>query len=193
MQPILSILICSIQSRAGMLGALLREIQRQIDEINMQDQVEVRVNLDNKEKSTGKKRQELLELATGKFVVAIDDDDWISEDYISEVLKGCQTNCDVIAINGWIETNGRDRINWETSIWFDNVTVVANGERKYLRTVNHICPAKRELALQAGFPDKSNAEDSYYSERLRPLLGREYKIEKQIYFYRFSTFNKEYK
>lgn len=176
-----------------MLGALLREIQRQVDEINAQNQVEVRVNMDNKEKSTGKKRQELLELATGKFVVAIDDDDWISEDYISEVLKGCQTNCDVVAINGWIETNGSNRISWETSIWFDNITVRTGASIKYQRTVNHICPAKRELALQAGFPDKSNAEDKHYSDRLRPLLSSEYKIEKQIYFYRFSTFNKEYK
>jgi len=47
--------------------------------------------------------------------------------------------------------------------------------------------------LQAGFPDKSNAEDGWYSNRLKGLLNSEYYIEKPVYHYKFSTHNKEYK
>src|SRR5688500_10594285 len=176
MQPLLSILICSIQSRAGMLGALMRELQRQVEEINAEDQVEIIVNLDNKEKSTGKKRQELLDQSRGTYTVSLDDDDWVSADYVLQLLTACDSGCDVIAINGWIETNGRDRIDWRTSKDYDNITVYEDGRKLYLRTVNHICPAKRELALQAGFPDKSNAEDKWYSDRLRELAKSEYRI-----------------
>jgi glycosyltransferase involved in cell wall biosynthesis len=192
MQPVLSICICALQSRIGMLGALRRELESQIERCNAQELVEVIINMDNKEKSTGKKRQELLEQAKGEYIVYIDDDDWVSDDYVCEVLKGCRSKCDVIAIFGWIETDGKNRINWETSAWYDNKTIVDNGKSKYIRTVNHICPSRIELAIQAGFNDVSNGEDKFYSDRLKKLVFTQYTIGKHLYFYRFKSTEKEY-
>ena len=134
-----------------------------------------------------------MEQAKGKWITYIDDDDAVSDNYVEEILKGCQSDADCISINGWIETNGKNRIDWRTSKDYDNVTIKENGKQVYLRTVNHICPIRRELALQIGFPDKSNAEDKAYSDGVRPLLKTEYRIEKQLYNYKFSTSNKEYK
>lgn len=193
MQPVLSICICALQSRIGILAKLCRELDWQIENNNAKELVEVIVNLDNKQKPTGKKRQELLEQAVGKYVVSIDDDDWVSEHYLYEILKGCESDCDAIAIEGWIETNGKNRTDWRTSKDYDNITIKEGGKQVYLRTVNHICPIRREIALQVGFPPKSNAEDKAYSDGVRPLLKTEYRIDKQIYFYKFSTLNKEYK
>jgi hypothetical protein len=42
------------------------------------------------------------------------------------------------------------------------------------------------------FPDKSNAEDKEYSERLNKHLKTEVIIESPIYHYDFSTHNKQY-
>jgi len=57
-----------------MLNTLLEELRRQCIENSALD-VEVLTSVDNKEKSTGRKRQELLEAATGKYIIFIDDDE----------------------------------------------------------------------------------------------------------------------
>ena len=55
----------------------------------------------------------------------------------------------------------------------------------YYRTPNHISPVKRELALQAGFPEIAFGEDHEYSKRLLPLLKTETIIKENLYHYDF--------
>lgn len=188
----ISILICSLESRNAQLNDLLQELRRQCIECNATD-VEVLTNVDNKQKSTGKKRNELLHEATGKYIIFIDDDDWIEPCYISELLIAANSDADCFAINGWMTTNGSNRIDWRLSKNYENRTIKENGHTPvYLRTTNHITAVKRELALQIGFPDKSNAEDKYYSDRVSKLCKTEYQIIPMMYHYRFLTGNKEY-
>lgn len=185
----LSILICSLYSRAGSLSALMAELEKQI---NSNKLIEVLVNIDNKELTTGAKRQLLLEQATGKYIIFIDDDDWVEPCYISELLQAAKSNADCFGMTGWITENGNNRIDWELSKNFYNRTVWRNGKIFYERTTNHITGVKRELALKVGFPSISNAEDKWYSDRVAPLCKTEYKIKPMMYHYRFSTYNKEY-
>jgi len=42
---------------------------------------------DKGEKSTGEKRNLLYGMAKGKYVCSIDDDDWVPDTYIYEILK----------------------------------------------------------------------------------------------------------
>ena len=181
----LSILICSLESRKYLLEDLLIELYRQAFGT---EGIEILTYVDNKQFSTGYKRNELLKSATGKYIIFIDDDDWVEPYYIEELLKAAESDADCFAINGWITTNGRNRVNWKLSKNYKNET----RSGVYLRTTNHITAVKRELALQVGFPDKSNAEDKWYSDRVVKLLKTEYKIDKPMYHYRFSTLNKEY-
>ena len=185
----LSILICSLESRAGQLKELTDELLRQNA---YSEDVEVLVFVDNKQYTTGHKRNELLKSATGKYIIFIDDDDWIEPYYIEELLKAAESDADCFAINGWITTNGRNKMQWFLSKDNQNETKFKNGTPYYKRKTNHITAVKREIALKAGFPDKSNAEDKFYSDRVAPLCKTEYKIEKPMYFYKFITTNKEY-
>ena len=102
---VISILICSLHKRKALLDQLLHEIDKQIKESGGVGKVDVLLNIDNKEKSTGVKRQELLDQATGKYIIFIDDDDWIEPCYVSELLKAAESDADCFAINGWITTN----------------------------------------------------------------------------------------
>ncbi len=115
----------------------------------------------------GTKRNNLLSLATGKYVVFIDDDDIISNDYIEKILKACKKNTDCIGISGVMVVDGLKKINWHISkeykTWHDEGGV-------YYRTTNHISPVKRELALMVGFPETTFGEDFDFSMRLLPLL-----------------------
>lgn len=129
----------------------------------------------------GVKRNRLLNLAKGEYIVFVDDDDKISENYISEILQACVSGADCIGINGVITTNGGDERKWfiskEYGLWF------TGADGNYYRTPNHISPVRRELALQAGFPEISFAEDYEYSMRLLPLLKTESLISIPLYHY----------
>jgi hypothetical protein len=141
--------------------------------------------------STGSKRQGLLEKAIGEYISCVDADDWVYDWYIDEMLTACASGADCFAINGIITTDGQHETKWRISKDYQNVDIVENGRPMLLRRTNHITGVKRLIALRAGFPDKSNAEDKHYSDRL--VLHSEYKIERPMYHYKFSTHNKQYK
>ena len=186
----LSILICSLVSRTELYRKLAKHLRQQME--GLENEVELLVLTDAKEVSTGLKRQKLLERAKGDYVVFIDDDDWVPDNYVREMLSACATGADCVAINGTMTTDGTDEIPWRISCRYENKTIHENGRMVYLRKTNHITAVRRTLALQAGFPDKSNAEDKWYSDRVAPLCKTEAVIAKPMYHYRYSSQNKEY-
>ena len=81
----LSILICTVPSRVGnFLPAAVTELQRQIDSSG-QGQVELIYLGDNKQRTVGRKRNDLLQLAQGEYVAFVDDDDRVAPNYISRI------------------------------------------------------------------------------------------------------------
>jgi len=89
----LSILICSVFERDA--KPLVQKLLAQIGT----EPVEVLMLADNRKRSTGFKRQVLLNNAQGEYVTFIDDDDSVSADYIAEVLTATENNADVIVFN----------------------------------------------------------------------------------------------
>lgn len=140
---------------------------------------------DSMDYNIGTKRNKLLEMAKGEFIVYVDDDDLISNNYVSLVLEACKSKPDCIGINGIITTDGKDERQWFISKEYGHWHTGANGV--YYRTPNHISPVKRELALQAGFPEISFGEDAEYSNRLLPLLKSEVIIAQPIYKYLYKS------
>ncbi len=55
--------------------------------------------MDNKKRTLGYKRNEMLYLAKGEYVVFIDDDDEISSDYVTTLLEATRSNADVLCYN----------------------------------------------------------------------------------------------
>lgn len=185
MEPLLSILICTMPSRLEMYKCLWGELRHQINALPrfLHKAVEIRCDPDMGY-SVGIKRQKLLEQAAGIFIVYIDDDDMVSPVYISEILSAIirMPHADCIGINGMITEDGANRKKWIISVdypyWHEN-------NECYFRTPNHISPVRRSIALQAGFPDKTHGEDHDYSMRIKPLLKWEIKIVPSLYHYRF--------
>lgn len=186
----LSILIPSVPAHQSQFNHLLELLERQ-----KVDGVEILTNVTkasiNGGPSTGEKRQSLLTRAQGDYIVFIDSDDMVPSYYVEEMLKGCDSGADCFAINGTMTTDGRDEIRWFISKDYQNVDAYIGGVKVYHRRTNHITGVKRPVALRAGFPNKSNAEDKSYSDRL--VLTSEFKIERPMYHYRYSRYNKQYK
>lgn len=189
---VLSILIAGLEKRLPLLNKLHSHIFNQIYALNKLGNIEILLNIDNKEQTTGAKRNELLIRAKGKYIVFIDDDDWVSDWYVEEILAAAESDADCFAISGLYTVDGKNPIEWRISKYYENETLWENKKPVYLRKTNHITPVKRILALINGFPDKSNAEDKWYSDNLNPLLKSEYKIEKPMYHYRDTLNPKEY-
>jgi glycosyltransferase involved in cell wall biosynthesis len=187
---VLSILICSLNKRFGMLGVLLRNLEHQIKQSNAEDLVEVLVNADGGEKSTGRKRNELLKQAKGRMIVYHDDDDEPSDCYVSEILKALRSDPDAIGFCGTMSTNDRDIKKWFISKDLQYRTCKdSQGNEFYERYNNHISPTRRTIAMQIGFPDLYQFEDFDYAKRLHEsnLIKTEVIIQKPLYHYRFKT------
>ncbi len=183
----LSILICSLHSRANMVRELMAHLSKQGC-----PEVEIITNTDGKKKTTGRKRNELVQRARGKYVVFIDDDDWVPEYYIAEMLRAAESDADCFAINGTMTTDGAHETRWRLSRTYENIDTVENGRPMLLRKTNHITGVKRCHAIRAPFPDKSNAEDKAYSLGLAQFLKTEFVIDKPMYLYRYASTNKQY-
>lgn len=188
----LSILIRSIESRREKLSTLYMKLQSQIIAGNFYNDVEILVEIDNKQITSGAKANILLNRANGKYIAFIDDDDDVSDCYISEIIRLSHYDFDCMATNGTYSMDGKGSTKWFLSKDNQDHDTYIEGELVFMRRTNHISPVKRELALKAMFPDKSNAEDKEYSERLHPHLKTEIKINPPMYHYRYSSINKEY-
>lgn len=176
----LSILICHLPGRYGYLRRLYAILERQ-----MVEGVECLVN-DEMNLSIGAKRNSLLQRAKGKYVGFIDDDDRISEDYISLIMEGINNGADCCSLTGEITVNGIDPKPFIHSIDFDSYF---ERDGIYYRPPNHLNCIRSDIAKQFAFPEKNHGEDTDWAMKLcrSGFLKKEHKIEKTIYFYEFRS------
>lgn len=176
---ILSILIATLPRRRDMFDRLLFDVRAQIAKAG----VDIEVLADNGDGSIGVKRQRMLEAAQGDYVVFIDDDDQIDPNYLTLILAALEKSPDVVGFCGIMTTNGRHARRFK-------ISRTCNYEEKrgvYYRYNNHLCPVKRELALQVGYKDMTHAEDHDYATRLQPFVKTEEFIDQNLYYYRYLT------
>lgn len=182
----LSILVCSLVNRGNtFLPNILRSLDDQLARMGEDAQrVEVLVLTDNKRMTVGTKRNRLLNLAQGTYSVFVDDDDRISDDYVSSLLEATKYDRDVITFAASVSINGgRQKPCYYSIVFSKNL----NTYRQYQRTPNHISCVKTELARTAGFPDIMFGEDDQYAAALKPLLKTEKNINKTLYYYDYNS------
>jgi glycosyltransferase involved in cell wall biosynthesis len=180
----LSILICTMPSRSEMLKKLTQQLMLLLVKYD-ESQWEVLIQPDENI-NVGCKRNILLQKASGDFVVFIDDDDEIHDNYIDAFMNAIESNpnADCIGYRGYITFDGTSRKDWVISItcktWYEE-----NGV--YYRTPNHISPVKRSIAMQVMFPQIDFGADYEYSMGILPLLKEEVFIDEQLYHYKFMA------
>lgn len=180
----LSILIPTLPERQHYLNELLEEIIKQGNK-----EIEILTDSTERPVSTGEKRNDLLAKASGEYVWFIDDDDLILPGAIKAVFKAMEQNPDVIGINGFMTTDGKNRQDFEIRLNHPYVETKKDNKVYYLRFPNHITPMKREKAIQVKFPHISIQEDFQWATELRDrgLLQTQVVIDEPVYHYRFRS------
>lgn len=178
----LSILICGLKERQEMLEELLVDFQEQIEDaelVNGKD-IEVLTMIDDRQITTGAKRNALLLRSSGDYICFFDDDDKPSRFYIPLIMKAIEEKPDVIGMRGIYYQDGEYVGIFEHSIQHKEWSNVSN---IFKRCPNHLNPIRKEHALETRFLDITVGEDRDYSMRISPLLKTEVLIEKPIYLY----------
>ena len=99
---LLSILIPSLTERIDNFSVLIKKINKQIEDNNLKNKVQIISHIDNRSVPLMHKRNKMMKRALGKYLVHLDDDDDISPDYIKEVcncILKMKDSVDVITYN----------------------------------------------------------------------------------------------
>jgi glycosyltransferase involved in cell wall biosynthesis len=184
---ILSILISSLFSRQTRCRSLAEFIDNQIEDLMLNDDIEVLIFPDNKEWKVGEKRNLLLEKSIGDYICFVDDDDWVSDDYIKLIVEGIKNNdVDCIGFKGMYNADNRDIKEFIHSIKYNKYYEDAN---YYYRPPNHLNPIKRDIAIKYKFPTINFGEDTDWAMQIcnSGELKKEHYIDKVLYYYNFIS------
>lgn len=186
MNPIFSILICTIEGREQMLNSLMFTLASQIRDYNLKNDIEILTSKDKRgEHTIGYKRNTLLQNCTGVYGAFIDDDDMVSNDYLPLLVNKMKTeDPDVIALEGVITTNG---LNAKTFIHSINYNSVFEQNGVYYRPPLHLNPIKTKYSKQFRFPEINHGEDVEWGMQIARsgLLKKESNVGKAYYFYNY--------
>lgn len=181
MKPRLSILICTIPSRAASFGRLITELRGQM--LAYAPAVGIISNAST-QLSIGAKRNWLLEKAESDYVCFCDDDDQVSKDYIDLLMKAVESGKDCASLLGSHYVDGVYDGDFEHSIKYHKWETVV-GPIKYLRYPNHLSMIKTSIAKQFKFPEINHGEDADWSTKIYKsgLIKTEHYIPTVIYHY----------
>lgn len=177
-----SLLICTLPERRSIYDRLIVELERQKKTTTLR----VEILSDNRDRTVrvGKKRNDLVKRAKGKYCCFIDDDDMVSSDYISIYQKALSsgTNPDCVTLNGILYIRGKEERFFYHSMKYPNWT---EDEKGYYRFPNHLNLMKTYIMEMIGFENKSYGEDFDFSVRLRQagILQSEYEHSEIQYYY----------
>src|SRR5690606_8642835 len=144
----LSILVPSVHTRRNtFLPKALDMLYDQYEELDesQKKQVEILFLVDNKTIMLGHKRNTMVDMASGDYVVHVDDDDRIEPNYIKTLLAATDSKADVITFLASVYINGATPKICRYSTTFDSDH---DTPTQYNRLPNHICCVRREIARQ---------------------------------------------
>lgn len=172
----LSILTPTIPSREKQLKALSEKLAKQIGDLP----VEHLILSDNRKRSIGEKRQSLVDIANGEYIAFCDDDDDVSPDYVSELLKAIETRADVITFNQKAIYNG---LQSEVHFGIKNQDGQFNPGGITLRGPWHVCAWNRQKVKGCVFGFSNYGEDLVWSHQARKRIKTGHYINKVLHTY----------
>lgn len=172
----LSVLVCSVAERFGRTP-VIDELFRQADGLP----VEVLALTDNRRMTIGAKRNHLVNMATGDYVVFVDDDDQVASDYLAQLLAAAHSSADVLTFRMEYRHNSTQQWTVHHSLHYPLYGRPRNGIVE--NAPRHTSAVRRTLAQRIHFADTSYGEDADWAARLQQAARTEHAIPAVLYIY----------
>jgi glycosyltransferase involved in cell wall biosynthesis len=182
LSPTLSILVPALESRPW--RNVVDELTRQADAIG-RGMVEVLINVDAGEQTSGVKRQWLAEQARGQWMAFVDDDDTVAPDYVESILRALASDPDVVTFD--LVRHGPDGRSLQSLQLRSGDRTMING-RMHM-TANHLCAWRSSIARRVRWHSMLGYADDqlwYQPLKLAGFARTEKHIDKPLYFYHWS-------
>lgn len=193
MKPRVAILIPTIEGREHYFDRLMTELNKQKLEFPPNDILIFHLKDKKGEKSTGEKRNLLIDMALVAGCTHrafFDDDDLpVNDNYFKLNMPGVYANFDCNSLVGIYTENGVTNPNKNIFIhslkyktWFED-------EKHYYRNPNHLNFVSLEKTKHIRFEHIFEGEDGRWSEELaaQDVLKTEYEITEPFYHYLFRS------
>lgn len=144
--------------------------------------VELIIEEDNGELTSGQKRQILANRSKGIYRCYVDDDDQVSDEYVSSLLQGCNSGADVVTFR--LEFSCP---NLRTEVW--QYGLYNDCRRIGLMAANHLCAWRGDIADKVPWhPDFGYGDDQLWYQPLHQLglVKSTYQFTKVLYHYLYS-------
>lgn len=188
----LSILIPTIPDRTRRFLEPL--FSRLMAQVGNQKDVEIIALMDNKTMSIGRKKTLLFNMARGKYSCLIDDDDDVSDDFISTLRDTITSDLDVdvICYNQEADINGKKwivktNLNYKRSLPLEQLTTDSNGVPVPChRPPWQWCTWKTSMVNTIPFADTNWAEDATFTFAAIERAKTQLVLDKIMCKYRWS-------
>lgn len=185
----LSILIPSIPERSLKCDILKGKLHAQINEFMKFHKTigSVEVLIDNSKRfldgglSIGKKRQALVQRASGKYLCFLDDDETIAPNYIETLMRLCHEGHDICTFRAMVKLSNMWGVVNMSLNNLENEQLHPDGIVQ--RPPWHMCPVRSVYAKMFEFPDLNNAEDFVWMEQVLKCCKTESHTDKIIFQY----------
>lgn len=181
----LSILVLSVPNRVNsFFPKLMLDLQEQTKD---RKDVEILGLYDNKISTVGEKRQNLLNIAKGDYIVFIDDDDRIAPDYVKEIMNVLTKNpqVDCVVFDVMCTLNNKKQIIRKYGVELDYW--ISDDEKNSSGKPSHIMVYKKSIAERHKFPFINRGEDVEWTKRVCKHVKKQIRINKVLYYYDFNS------
>lgn len=182
--PLLSILIPSLPERIrDRLLPLWAKIEAQVAASSKPGEVEMVCHMDNRQRTVGEKRDDLLRCSLGEYVAYVDDDDDIAPDYVARLVESIRANCgvDVITFQQRAIIDGTEGL-CTFGLGNDNEQFSPAG---FKRAPWHVCAWRGSLARRFRFPASNQHEDWGWAQHLNMVARTSHHIPAALHIYQW--------
>lgn len=181
-EPTLTILVATLGQRRHGFARLMRGLMPQVDAAA--GRVRVIAHWDNGEVDLAAKRQALVEAVTTDYLCFVDDDDTVTDDYVSSILGALEGRPDFVGLQMMVYRDGEPLKVAHLSTQFDGWYEEPD---RYCRDITHENPIRADIARSVDFRRKlpHEPEDFPWAAQLRATgaLRVEATIDRVLYHY----------
>ena len=177
----LSILIPTIPNRVGSFFVnIIDGLQKQIG--NRQN-IEILGLFDNKKRTIGEKRQSMLDIANGEYLVFIDDDDRVADTFIEDVMNALDSNptADCVVYDCICTIDNNKKIYCKYGIEYEYSPDHNTG--KWFGKPAHTMVYRAAIAKKHRYTEISHGEDTDWVKRACKDIKVQVRIDKVLYHY----------